>query len=180
MPAYRADKLEECFTAMASLAPRGQIVRSLATKWNVRARTAARYVAEAERILAARARDPQALEEKREEFTNAAMLLYRKQLAAAHYAAAARTLDMIGRWHGLGTPQLSAAIHLHAPNGVMTSQAAIAEQMTLLEAEQEARAHALAKQIAGQLTSGDSDGENNIDDESNSEDGGGDDGGNVH
>lgn len=166
--AYQAERLEDVFTAMATMAPREQIVRTLATKWGVRARTVRRYVNEAERILAARAQDPKALEERREEFAQSAMLLYRKQIAASHYASAARTLDMLARWYGIGTPQLAAAINVYAPNGVMTSQAAIAEQMRVLEAEQEQRAQALAKQIAGQLTAG------------NTDDDGGDDDGSVH
>lgn len=168
MPAYQADRLEDVFTAMATMAPHEQIVRTLATKWNVRARTVRRYVKEATRILAMRARDPKALEERREEFAQSAMLLYRKQISASHYAAAARTLGMLAGWYGVGTPQLSAAIHLHAPNGVMTSQQAIAEQMRLLEAEQDERVQALAKQIAGEFIEGNTDGD------------GGDDDGNVH
>ena len=152
--AYQAARLEEVFAALATMAPREQIVRTLATKWGLRARTAARYVTEAERILAVRARDPQALEERREQFAQSATLLYRKQFAAGHYSAAARTLDMLARWYGIGTPQqLSAAIHLHAPNGAMTSQEAIAEHVRQLEAEQAQRIQQLAKQIADHTAS---------------------------
>jgi hypothetical protein len=153
--AYQADRLEEVFAAFATMAPREQIVRTLATKWGLRARTVARYVAEAERILAARAQDPMALEERREHLAQSAILLYRKQLAAQHYAAASRTLDMIARWHGIGTPQqVAATLNLFAPNGIMTSQA-IADHVRQLEADQAARIQSLAKQITGQVAGSD-------------------------
>lgn len=157
MPAYRADRLEEVFSAIATMAPREQIVRTLATKWGIRARTVRRYVAEADRILAAQAADPRSLEERREHLVQSAILIFRKQMAAGHLSTAQKTLDMMARWHGIGTPQLTTAVHLHAPNGIMTSQAAIAEQVRFLEAEQERRVQDLAKQIAGELTAGNTD-----------------------
>lgn len=171
MPAFRADRLDQVFLAMAAMAPHDLIERELSAKWGVRARTVKRYVAEAERILAMQAADPKSLEERREFLSTAATLLYRKQFAAQHYASAARTLDMMARWYGIGTPQLTTAIHLHAPNGAMTAQAAIAADVARIEAEQAARVEQLAKELAGAqqaLPAGTDD------------DAGGDDGGSVH
>ncbi|HEY4178134.1 MAG TPA: hypothetical protein VGM90_14910 [Kofleriaceae bacterium] len=150
---YDPQRIEEVLLAIATRTPRGHIVRSLAQKWGVRVRAAERAVAEAERILLARAQHTEAIEEYREKLVESGDLIFRKQLNAGHWNGASRTLDMLARWRGIGTPQ-GTSVNIVNASGVLTSHEAIKEQLRLLELETEERARKLshAREVAKALT----------------------------
>ncbi len=152
---YDADRIERVFSLMRHSVPRGHIVRQLASQWGVRNRVAESYVREAERVLKERATTETTLEERRELHRPRAELILANQLQEKAWAAAKQTLEMIAKWDGLGVAQqTTTAVNVYAPNGILTSKAAIDEQMRALQAEQEARAQSLTTQIHAQLTNG--------------------------
>lgn len=175
MARFHPGRIQAVEQALAAMEPHSSIEARLAGEWKVSRRTIRRYLTEVHRQWTERANAPGAIEERRARFTESALDLYRKQVAKGHEASAQKTLDMIARWFGIGTPQVATAIGIFSDRGMLTSADAIKQQLVLLEQEQHARAVEIAKGLTPQLSAG-----TDEDSAALPEEGGNDDDGSIH